>query len=188
VPSCGGRTRAAADDGDLFVDDAPALSWGDGGVKPVAQNDFSEEGTVEMSSKPATVSREPAAIPEELLPSRVGALPSEPTLHEAPPPPVSYDPADFPPQVHDAPTGPQGKAPGPDDDADLRSETVSVQITNPAAARSLDGDLLDQLSDVEEEALGFEEGEETLAHDSGFADDDSSASQTAAGVKRPRGR
>lgn len=180
---------AVEDDADLFVDDAPGLRWPGEGGGPAALSgdDFSEEGTVELAGKPATVSREPVAVHEDLLPDRA-TPPSEPTLHESPPPPISYDPADFPPRVHDAPTGPTGPAPGPDDSDSLPSETVSVQITNPAAARSLDGDLVAELSDVEEEALGFEEGEETLAHESDFGSDASSSAETAAGLKRPRGR
>jgi DNA-binding response OmpR family regulator len=181
------QDAAEENDAELFVDDAPGLRWGERGAKPIASDDFSEEGTVELSGKPATVSREPVAVPEELLPDR-GAILSEPTLQQPPPAPVSYDPANFPPQVHDAPTGPTGRAPGPSDDDDMPSQTVSVQITNPAAARSLDGDLVGSFSEVEEEALGFEEGEETLAHESDFGDEALSSAETVAGIKRPRGR
>ena len=60
-------------------------------------------------------------------------------------------------------------------------------ITNPAAARSLDGVFTQAPGSLEDEALGFEEGEATLALNHEEQESNSSM-ETSAGVRRPRKR
>lgn len=183
--------QADEDDGELFVDEAPTFEWGagppPGGAEVFAEGTEELEGAGLAGGRPATVSRESVSVPSELLPDRAGES-FEPTVNQ-PPPPVDYDPANFPPQVHEVPTGPvsaAGELDLDDDDDDARQATVSVMITNPAAARSIDGVFTQSPGSMEEEALGFEEGEATLALDQEAGS--SSSLETSAGVRRPKKR